>query len=98
MDAVLLERERIVLTGSAYAELVVWLTPQPQRGSRHRYKYRLALIVEGDCVLRYDNEAGKGDHRHLGSRELGYDFSDLDTLRADFWKDVETWLKQHNAS
>ena len=25
------------------------------------YKYRMALIEAGVCVLRYDNEAGKGD-------------------------------------
>jgi hypothetical protein len=37
------------------------------RGSRHQYKYRLVLVVNDDCVLRYDNEAGKGDHKHVGA-------------------------------
>ena len=41
--------------------------------------------------LRYDNEAGKGDHKHVGEREVPYCFTDLATLQADFWKDVETW-------
>lgn len=27
-------------------------------------KYSLARVADGACVLRYDNEAGKGDHRH----------------------------------
>ena len=66
--------------------------PDPVRGSAHLYKYRLALIVDDVCVLRYDNEAGKGDHKHLGNRQLAYDFRSVDDLQIDFWKDVEEWL------
>lgn len=29
----------------------------------------------GYCVLRYDNEAGKGDHKHVGEEELPYVFT-----------------------
>ena len=36
------------------------------RGSTHDYKYALAYVVAGQCVIRYDNEAGKGDHKHFG--------------------------------
>jgi hypothetical protein len=43
------------------------------------------------CVLRYDNEAGKGDHRHLGEMESDYDFKSLEQLEIDFWRDVEQW-------
>lgn len=25
--------------------------------------------MDGNCVLRYDNEAGKGDHKHIGDDE-----------------------------
>jgi Family of unknown function (DUF6516) len=32
----------------------------------YRFKYRLALVADGICVLRYDNETGKNDHRHRG--------------------------------
>jgi hypothetical protein len=63
-------------------------------GSAHKFKYRLALMSKSACVLRYDNEAGKGDHKHIGKREYPYAFSDLDTLQADFWTDVDIWLKQ----
>lgn len=62
------------------------------RGSEHGYKYRLALIVDMVCVLRYDNEAGKGDHKHIGNRQVPYDFRSVDDLQVDFWKDVEEWL------
>jgi Family of unknown function (DUF6516) len=48
---------------------VVWRVPEPVRGSRHGFKYRLALVSEETCVLRYDNEAGKGEHKHVGDRK-----------------------------
>jgi hypothetical protein len=40
-------------------------------------------------VLRYDNEAGKGDHRHLRDAQQRYHFTAPETLLADFWRDVE---------
>jgi predicted transcriptional regulator len=58
----------------------------------------LALVEKGVNVLRYDNEAGKGDRRHVGRREFAYRFVDLEELKIDFWKDVEEWLKRKSAS
>jgi hypothetical protein len=49
----------------------------------------LAYVVEGVCVLRYDNETGKGDHRHIGKKETPYRFSTPEKLLEDFWNDVE---------
>ncbi len=83
--------ERHVLSETAFAELVVWRVPAPVRGSEHRYRYRLALVVKSECVLRYDNEAGKGDHRHAGKTERPYRFTTPAQLLADFWADVEKW-------
>jgi hypothetical protein len=91
MAAELLLDERRVLAESAFAELVVWKVPSPLPGSTHGFKYRLALVVEGVCVLRYDNEVGKGDHRHLGGEQLPYAFTTPEQLLADFWSDVDRW-------
>jgi hypothetical protein len=74
---------------NAFAEIVVWRLPRSVRGSTHRLKYRLALVENGVCVLRYDNEAGKGDHRHVGNTEGRYDFTTPEALLADFWHDVD---------
>jgi hypothetical protein len=93
MRAELLIAERHVLGVATFVEIVVWRVPRPPRGSAHRFKYRLALVHEGDCVLRYDNEAGKGDHRHVGLHEERYAFLDTDRLLTDFWRDVEEWRK-----
>jgi hypothetical protein len=60
MKAELLFRKREGLTETAFVELVVWRVLEPVRGSGHAYKYSLALVSEGICVLRYDNEAGQG--------------------------------------
>lgn len=74
--------------GSGFAELVVWQVPAPVPGSTHGYKYRLAYVVEGVCRVRYDNERGKGDHRHLDGVETPYVFRSLERLLSDFWRDV----------
>ena len=93
MPAELLLDEHHVLNETAFAELVVWRVPAPVRGSAHRFRYRLALVVDGECVLRYDNEAGKGDHRHVGEKEERYRFRSAEQLLADFWADVEIWRR-----
>ena len=72
-------------------ELVLWRVPQPLRGCAHSYKYRLAYVIDDICVLRYDNEAGKGDHRHYGGEQSQIVFSDPDQLMADFMNDVKRW-------
>ena len=76
------------------AEAVVWLLPRSLRGSEHQYKYRLAYIVDGVCVLRFDNEVGKGDHVHVGRRQRPYQFTNVEALLADFWEEVDEWRKR----
>jgi len=82
-----------VLDADTFVEIVVWRLPRSVRGSAHRFKYRLALVHNEVCVLRYDNETGKGDHRHVGNAERLYSFRDPDTLLEDFWRDVARWRK-----
>lgn len=63
---------------------------QKRRGpSRHRFKYRLVYIVAGRRVLGYDNERGKGDHRHFGGREDLFVFSSIEELLEQFTSEVE---------
>ena len=90
MKAELLMRERRVLE-IGFIEVVVWRLPEPLSGSTHSFKYRLAYVVEGECVLRYDNESGKGDHRHMGGKETTYVFVSVDQLLDDFLADVARW-------
>lgn len=73
-------------------EVVVWALPEPLAGSAHKFKYRLALVVNGQCVLRYDNERGKGDHRHIGDREETIEFTTPEALFEAFEADVKRML------
>jgi len=47
-------------------------------------------VVNGLCVLRYDNESGKGDHRHFRGRESRYNFESVDKLLASRQCGIET--------
>jgi Family of unknown function (DUF6516) len=92
MKAILLFRDRQEFPkDDAVAELVVWQLPRKLPGSLHSCKYRLAFVVSGVCILRYDNEAGKGDHKHVGDHEEAYEFVDTDKLLEDFYTDVQKW-------
>ena len=87
-DATLVLRTRDAYAGGLI-EIVVWAVPQPVPPSDHGFKYRLVFVRGSERVLGYDNERGKGDHRHIGTTEKPYRFVDVPTLLADFMRDVE---------
>lgn len=91
MPVRLLLRERRIFDEGRFADIVIWQLPTPVPGSRHDFKYRLAYMVEGVCVLRFDNETGKGDHGHIGDREAPYIFTTLAQLVTDFWSAIDEW-------
>ena len=72
-------------------EIVVWLVPEAVPLSTHSYKYRLYFGKNGICRVRYDNERGKGDHKHVGESEEEYVFESLEKLLLDFRSDVDNW-------
>lgn len=98
MKAALLLRQRVADASGGFAEYVIWLLPTPLPPSTHAFKYRLAYIVRGDCVIRYDNELGKGDHRHFGARQRPYSFSSPQQLIADFEADIARWNRENSDS
>jgi hypothetical protein len=95
MSAALIVNRRVVVAVDAFAEVAVWRLPAPMPGCRHPFKYRPAYVVQGQCVLRYDNERGKGDHRHAGSREGPYRFESPRRLLRDFSADLNRWNHEH---
>ncbi|HEY5209848.1 MAG TPA: DUF6516 family protein [Stellaceae bacterium] len=94
MRARLLLRERRIIAEDRFADLVIWQLPFPAPGSAHSFKYRLAFMVDGKCMVRFDNETGKGDHKHIGDRQVSYRFRSIETLVDDFWRDIEAWRPQ----
>jgi hypothetical protein len=98
MKARELIRRRADIAENAFADIVVWRVSQPVPGSHHLFKYRLALVVDGECVLRFDNETGKGNHRHRGQHEESYPFSSPRQLLTDFFDEIERWKHEHGNS
>ena len=89
-------RTRIADSETAFTEIVVWLLTKPLLGSLHKYKYRLAHVVNSECVLRLDNESGKGDHLHFGSTESSNRFISINHLLADFEKYIQRWNHENS--
>lgn len=57
----------------------------------HPDKYRLVFLVEGQRIVGFDKERGKGDHSHLSGIERPYSFTDVDQLITDFIVEAERW-------
>lgn len=91
MSARLIARAKEVRDDQSIVEIVIWRLDEPLAPCLHPYKYRLFYGKAGECRVRYDNKRGKGDHRHIGPGEEAYAFDDLETLLADFERDVTNW-------
>ena len=87
---------RVAYSATAFAEIVLWQLASPLSGSSHSFKYRLAYVVSGAYVLRYDNEVGEGDPRHFGEVECRYEFATPDRLIADFQADIARWNRENS--
>ncbi len=72
----------------AIVEMTIWEVPEAVPGSAHRLKYSLFYGYPGRRVVSYDNERGKGDHRHRADLEEPYTFTTVEQLVADFLADV----------
>lgn len=83
MKAKLIYREKFIYEDGAIREMVLWQLPD---GLKYRLYYGRP---DGRCIIRYDNETGKGDHRHFGGREEAYSFKGVEILVADFLKDID---------
>lgn len=88
MSAQLLFRHRQDFDDGAILEAILWKVTEPIGGGSHSYKYRLYYGYPGRRVVGYDNERGKGDHRHLQGREERYEFTGPEQLFDDFLADV----------
>lgn len=88
--ALLIFRDRQILEDGAIVEMIIWQVPAPVPPSVHPFTYSLFYGCPGRRVVGYDNERGKGEHRHLGEVEAAYRFTTVEALVADFLADVET--------
>jgi|CXWL01.1.fsa_nt_gi hypothetical protein len=89
--AILVLHEKGVREDGAIVELVVWQLPRATPDRPHAIKYRLYFGRGGKSLVRYDNESGKGDHRHVRDKETPYRFVSLAKLRRDFEADIRKY-------
>ncbi|ARJ64644.1 hypothetical protein WV31_02630 [Magnetospirillum sp. ME-1] len=88
MKATLILHTKAVYDDGSIVEMRVWAVPMQVQGSGHGFKYSLFYGRDGRRIVGYDNEAGKGDHRHLDGDETAYSFSTIEQLIEDFKADV----------
>jgi hypothetical protein len=87
MKAALAFHDKQVLPDGAIVEMTIWEVASPVVGSAQKLKYSLFYGANGRRLVGYDNERGKGDHRHIEDRER-YVFKTVELLMADFLADV----------
>jgi hypothetical protein len=80
--------DKSVFDDGAILELTIWELPLPDPERPHGLKYSLYYGKDGERIVGYDNERGKGDHRHVLGREEPYTFTGPQQLIDDFLKDV----------
>jgi len=86
--ATLIYDRKLLLPEGTILQIRIWRLPQANVERPHGLKYSLFYGRPGERIIGYDNEAGKGDHRHYRDREEPYVFETMDTLIADFEADV----------
>jgi hypothetical protein len=88
MKATLLLKDKKVYPDGLIVERTVYALAQPTAERPHGFKYRLYCGYPARCLVRYDNELGKGDHVHHGDKEHAYQFTSLERLMVDFEEDI----------
>jgi hypothetical protein len=88
MKAQLIIRDKFLFEDGYFYEVVIWKTPSNVPPTTHGYKYRLFYGKNGERIIGYDNERGKGDYRHFRSVETAYVFSSIENLLNDFEADM----------
>lgn len=89
MKAELLKQHRQRLPNGGLVEMKIWKLTCPVPPCDHAFKYRLVYILDGERLVGFDNERGKGDHKHLDGKETVYRFVSIDQLLDDFMAEVE---------
>ncbi|HRJ52816.1 MAG TPA: DUF6516 family protein [Candidatus Thiothrix moscowensis] len=87
--ATLILRRKARYDDGAIREMVIWELSKPVVGSLHPYKYRFFYGKDGERIVGYDNERGKGDHKHINGHEFPYTFVGIRQLVSDFYDDIQ---------
>lgn len=75
-------------------EIRIWKLPSRTEERPHGYKYSLFFGRPGERLVGYDNERGKGDHKHMKGLQSSYVFVSVDQLISVFRRDVALMRKR----
>ena len=90
MKAVLLLSDKTVFEDGSIMEVRIWSVPKPVPPATHGYKYSLFFGRPNARLVAFDNERGKGDHKHVLEVETPYVFISIARLLKDFRDQVES--------
>ena len=82
--AELIFEDKQVLADGAIIEMRIWRVPAVVAPATHEFKYSLFYGRPGEVVVLFDNERGKGDHKHIGNVETAHRFESPEQLIEDF--------------
>jgi hypothetical protein len=74
----------------------VWKLPAANEERPHDYKYSFYFGRDRVRLTAYDNERGKGDHRHVLDKEEPYRFKSIEMLIADFFRDIDKYRSEND--
>ena len=94
MKATRIFYDKAVLPDGFIVEMVIWQLPTSSAERPHGLKYRLYFGRNGQRMVGYDNERGKGDHKHILDVEKSYKFTTAEKLVADFLYDIERFQNE----
>lgn len=93
MQSRLIVHDKVREADGGIIEVKIWGVPVSEE-KKHGFRYSLAYITAGSCLVCYDNHTGKGDHRHYMGREECYRFTTINKLLEDFYRDIRR-IKGH---
>ena len=86
---------KLIYPDGSVREMIIWRLPRKTPDRPHGLKYRLYYgDAKGKCLVRYDNESGKGDHRHINGKEDTYNFISVEKLIEDFQRDIDKFRRR----
>jgi len=89
MKALRIFHDKLLYPDGMIVEMTIWQLPETSKERPHGLKYSLFYGRVKQRIIGYDNERGKGDHRHYYDQEYSYRFKSVEKLIADFLADIE---------
>ena len=81
--------EKTVFEDGSILQVRIWSVPKSVPSARHRCKYNLFYGRPGERLVGFDNERGKGDHKHVLGAETNYRCVSISQSLAECRTEVE---------